>query len=57
MTDLLVLDLVDKGLVTNQIVLTIGYNIENVSSGRYKAAYEHIEPRRAVQPFCCLNRL
>ena len=36
MTDLLVLDLVDKGLVTNQIVLTIGYDIENVSSGRYR---------------------
>lgn len=36
MTDLLVLDLVDKGLVTNQVVLTIGYDIENVSSGRYR---------------------
>lgn len=30
MTDLLVLDLVDKGLVTDQIVLTIGYDIENL---------------------------
>lgn len=30
MTDLMVLDLVDKGLVTNQIVLTIGYDIENL---------------------------
>lgn len=28
MTDLLVLDLVEKGLVTDQIVLTIGYDIE-----------------------------
>lgn len=36
MTDLLVLDLVDKGLVTNQVVLTIGYDIENVSSGHYR---------------------
>lgn len=36
MTDLLVLDLVDKGLVTNQVILTIGYDIENVSSGRYR---------------------
>lgn len=35
MTDLLVLDLVDKGLMTDQLVLTIGYDIENVSSGRY----------------------
>lgn len=31
MTDLLVLDLVDKGLVTDQIVLTIGYDIENIN--------------------------
>lgn len=36
MTDLLMLVLVDKGLVTNQVVLTIGYDIENVSSGRYR---------------------
>ncbi len=32
MTDLLVLDLVEKNLVTNQIVLTIGYDIENLSN-------------------------
>ena len=31
MTDLLVLDLVDKGLVTDQVVLTIGYDIENLT--------------------------
>ena len=31
MTDLLVLDLVDKGLVTNQLVLTVGYDIENLT--------------------------
>ena len=30
MADLLVLDLVDKGLVTNQIVLTVGYDIDNL---------------------------
>ena len=30
MTDLLVLDLVDKHLVTDQIVLTVGYDIENL---------------------------
>ena len=29
MTDLLVLDLVDKGLVTDQMVLTVGYDVEN----------------------------
>lgn len=32
MTDLLALDLVDKGLVTDQMVLTIGYDIENLQS-------------------------
>ena len=30
MTDLLVLDLVDKNLVTDQMVLTIGYDVENL---------------------------
>lgn len=35
MADLLTLDLVDKGLVTDQIVLTVGYDIENMS-GAYK---------------------
>ena len=38
MTDLLVLDLVEKGLVTDQIVLTVGYDIENLTdTGRRKA--------------------
>ena len=32
MTELLTLDLVEKNLVTNQIVLTIGYDIENITS-------------------------
>ena len=39
MTDLLVLDLVDKGLVTNQMVLTIGYDIENLTDPTRKNAY------------------
>ena len=30
MTDLLVLELVEKRLVTDQIVLTIGYDVDNV---------------------------
>lgn len=34
MTDLLVLDLVDKGLVTDQMVLTVGYDIDNLK-GNY----------------------
>ena len=37
MTDLLVLDLVEKRLVTDQIVLTVGYDIENLTDPkRYK---------------------
>lgn len=40
MTDLLVLDLVDKGLVTDQMVLTVGYDIENLSQETGRGAYE-----------------
>lgn len=40
MTDLLVLDLVDKGLVTDQMVLTIGYDIENISNEELKKNYK-----------------
>lgn len=40
MIDLLVLDLVDKGLVTDQIVLTIGYDIENLSDPVRRNAYK-----------------
>lgn len=36
MADLLVLDLVDKGLVTDQIVLTVGYDRESLENGRGK---------------------
>ena len=36
MTELLVLDLVEKRLVTDQLVLTIGYDIENVKNKTYK---------------------
>ena len=40
MTDLLVLDLVEKHLVTDQLTLTIGYDIENLTNpetaGKYK---------------------
>lgn len=39
MTDLLVLDLVDKGLVTNQMVLTVGYDIDNLKKGKNAVAY------------------
>ncbi len=39
MTDLLVLDLVEKRLVTDQMVLTIGYDIENLSDPVRKKQY------------------
>ncbi len=40
MTDLLVLDLVDKRLKTDQIVLTIGYDIENLTDASRRATYQ-----------------
>ena len=40
MTDLMVLDLVNKGLVTNQIVLTIGYDIENITDKNRSQSYK-----------------
>ena len=40
MTDLLVLDLVDKGLVTDQIVLTLGYDIENLTNPDISESYQ-----------------
>jgi DNA polymerase V len=39
MTDLLVLDLVDKRLVTDQMVLTIGYDIENLTNSAIRDKY------------------
>ena len=39
MTDLLVLDLVDKQLVTDQMVLTIGYDIDNLSNPAIRSRY------------------
>lgn len=39
MADAMVLDLVDKGLVTDQIVLTIGYDIENLTDNRRSTQY------------------
>ena len=39
MTDMLVLDLVDKGLVTNQIVITVGYDIENLTDPERSKQY------------------
>lgn len=39
MADLLALDLVDKGLVTDQIVLTVGYDIENLKDPALRKNY------------------
>ncbi len=40
MTDQMVLDLVDKGLVTDQIVLTVGYDIENLTDPNRSRNYK-----------------
>ena len=39
MTDLLVLDLVEKNLVTDQLVLTVGYDIENLTDPKISKYY------------------
>lgn len=39
MTDLLALDLVDKKLVTDQLVLTVGYDIESLTDPMIKKTY------------------
>lgn len=40
MTDALVLDLVEKGLVTNQLTLTVGYDIENLTDQNRRKKYQ-----------------
>ena len=40
MVDQLVLDLVDKGLATDQIVLTVGYDIDNLKDPALKNSYQ-----------------
>ena len=40
MTDLLALDLVEKGLVTDQLVLTLGYDIENLTNPTIAKTYQ-----------------
>ena len=40
MLDLLALDLVDKGLMTDQITLTIGYDIENLTRPEIREIYK-----------------
>ncbi len=40
MADLLSLDLVDKRLVTDQIILTVGYDIENLTNPKIMSMYQ-----------------
>lgn len=40
MTDLLVLDLVEKGLVTDQMELTVGYDIANLTDPARRSAFK-----------------
>ncbi len=40
MTDLLALDLVEKRLVTDQIVLTVGYDVENLANPEIRRKYK-----------------
>lgn len=40
MADLLALDLVDKGLVTDQLTLTVGYDIDNLRNQSIKNTYK-----------------
>ncbi len=39
MTEMLVLDLVEKRLVTDQIVLTVGYDVENLTNADIRSKY------------------
>lgn len=48
MTDLLVLDLVDKGLVTDSITLTIGYERIGSERGKYKGEVTYDRYGRAI---------
>ena len=40
MTELLVLDMVEKGIVTNQLVLHVGYDVENLKNSEIMAEYK-----------------
>ena len=40
MADLLVLDLVDKGLVTDQLTLTVGYDVQSLTDPALRQRYE-----------------
>ena len=48
MADQLALELVDKGLVTDQLVLTVGYDIENLKGRAYKGEVVRDRYGRAI---------
>jgi DNA polymerase V len=48
MTDLLVLELVEKGLVTDSLTLTIGYDRISVDEGKYKGEVTYDRYGRAI---------
>ena len=48
MTDLLVLELVEKGLVTDSLILTIGYDRSNVDDGHYDGEVKEDRYGRAI---------
>lgn len=48
MTDLLVLDLVEKGMVTDSLTLTVGYDRVNVDEGAYKGEVTYDRYGRGV---------
>lgn len=48
MTELLVLDLVDKGMVTDSLTLTIGYDRSNVDNGNYQGEIINDRYGRAI---------
>ena len=49
MADALALDLVDKGLVTNQLVLTVGYDIENLDDPERRQHYHRPGDHRPLR--------
>jgi DNA polymerase V len=48
MTDLLVLELVEKGLVTDSLTLTIGYDRSNVDEGKFQGEVAYDRYGRAI---------
>jgi DNA polymerase V len=48
MTDMLILDLVDKGLVTDSLTLTIGYDRCSIDEGKYKGEVTYDRYGRAI---------